>query len=153
MTQQDDFVSFGSGQQGGEAQPQQPPPTGSGEGFSTADFGGSGTAGPTAGWSETTIPGGTGGGFSGGVPTEADLQKDNFAIASTVVGVLSLCLAVLPICGLPASVAAVGLGAYSLKAPNRRTLAIAGIVLGAIAALLSLCSAGFGLYSYLSQTY
>ncbi len=89
--------------------------------------------------------------FTATASASGDATKDNLAIASTVVGVLSLCLAIIPLCGFPLSLTAIGLGAFSLKAPNRRTLAIVGLVLGGIAILISLCSGIFGVINYMNQ--
>jgi hypothetical protein len=72
-------------------------------------------------------------------------ERSGFAIASLVLGVVSLCAWLLPICGVPISLVAVVLGALSLNSP-RRGMAIAGIVLGAIAILLSLVNAALGAY-------
>lgn len=72
-------------------------------------------------------------------------DRSGLAIASLVVGIASLCAWLLPICGVPFSVVAVILGALSFNS-SRRWMAIAGIVLGAIALLLSLVNAALGAY-------
>ncbi len=158
----DEWNTIGaSAQEPGQEQPQGPTPEGAGaEGSEWRDFGGSAAA---AGGPETGAPFGAGevdfGAPTAGAPfageampqgTAQDASKDNLAIASTVVGVLSLCASLVPICGFPLSLAAIGLGAFSLKAPNRRTLAIVGLVLGGLAILLSICSAVFGLVAMMN---
>ncbi|HSR47545.1 MAG TPA: DUF4190 domain-containing protein [Anaerolineales bacterium] len=72
-------------------------------------------------------------------------DRSGLAIASLVVGVVSLCAWLLPICGVPFSVVAVILGALGLNS-SRRGMAIAGIVLGAIGIILSLANAALGAY-------
>ena len=144
MTPQDEFSSFGTSEEQPQPQGQASQPEGQADEF--ADF--------SAGAPQEAATWGTSGDTftaTATVTAEGDPSKDNWAIAATVVGVLSLCLAIIPLCGFPTSLAAIGLGAFSLKAPNRRTLAIVGIVLGGIAILLSICSAGFGLLSVLGQ--
>ena len=72
-------------------------------------------------------------------------QKDNkgFAIAALVLGILSLCAWLFPICGFPIGIAGVILGILGLKSSSR-TLAIVGLVLSGLALLLSLCNAVAG---------
>jgi len=139
MSPQDEFSSFEKFE---EPQPQAPQPESAGGADEFASF----EAEASNAWEDARA-------FAADVAADAegDATKDNLAIASTVVGVLSLCLAIVPLCGFPLSLAALGLGAFSLKAPNRRTLAIVGMVLGGLAILLSICSAAFGVLSMLGQ--
>jgi len=148
MSPQDEFASFESFD---EPKPESAQPESAASEFEDefASFGtseGQGAAAPSAGNAWEGEPSFTAEPSSS---AEGDVTKDNLAIASTVVGVLSLCFGIVPICGFPLSLAALGLGAFSLKAPNRRTLAIAGMVLGGLAILLSICSGIFGFVSYL----
>ncbi len=145
MTPQDEFSSFGTSEesqpQGSSSQPQDD---------EFASFGSAEAPQEASSWGGETFASGET--FAAGEPvSDGDPSKDNWAIAATVVGVISLCVAIIPICGFPTSLAAIGLGAFSLKAPNRRTLAIVGIVLGALAILVSLCSMGLGLLGMLGQ--
>ena len=162
MTTDDWNTIDASAQEPSQEQPQGPTPEGAGSGEDAwRDFAGSSEA--ASGGPATGAPF-TGGEADFGVPTAGapfageampqgaaqDASKDNLAIASTVVGVLSLCASLVPVCGFPLSLAAIGLGAFSLKAPNRRTLAIVGLVLGGLAILLSICSAAFGLMAMMN---
>ena len=72
-------------------------------------------------------------------------QKDNkgFAIAALVLGIISLCAWLFPICGFPVAIAGIVLGILGLKSSSR-TMAIVGIVLCGLALLASLCNAVLG---------
>jgi hypothetical protein len=70
-------------------------------------------------------------------------DKKGFAIAALVLGILSLCAWLFPICGFPIAIAGVILGILGLKSSSR-TLAIVGLVLSGLALLLSLCNAVAG---------
>ncbi len=138
MSPQDEFSSFGASEE------QQPTPSEPQDEF--AAFSEEVQSQGQAAWDKATEYAAT-----ATAAVEGDPSKDNWAIAATVVGVLSLCVAIVPLCGFPTSLAAIALGAFSLKAPNRRTLAIVGIVLGVLAILLSTCSAAFGVIGMLGQ--
>src|SRR6476646_11357795 len=60
---------------------------------------------------------------------DPDLRTAKFlALASAALGLMSLCLAIIPICGGTASVAGIAAGLFSLKTENTRT-ALAGVIL------------------------
>jgi hypothetical protein len=61
--------------------------------------------------------------------------KKGFAIASLVLGILSLCAAITWFCGGPISIAGIILGILGLKSSSRK-MAIAGIVLSVIGFIL-----------------
>ena len=65
-------------------------------------------------------------------PSAAPGQGDNFAISSLVLGIVSVSLGWIPVCGIvslaPAIIGAV-LGCLGLRSAHRRSLAIAGIIL------------------------
>ena len=65
-----------------------------------------------------------------------------FALASAALGLMSLCLAILPVCGLLASVLGVVLGLYSLKTEHNGT-AVAGVVISGLGILISVVYALF----------
>lgn len=66
-----------------------------------------------------------------------DASKNGLAIGSLVVGILSLCLSWLPCCGGLLPIAAVVLGILGMKS-SKRTLAIVGIVLGALVIVINI---------------
>lgn len=74
-------------------------------------------------------------------------KKDYFglAIASLVLGILSLLAWYFPICGLPISILALIFGIISLNS-SKRGLAIAGIVLSVIGLILAVGNAAIGAY-------
>ncbi len=78
-------------------------------------------------------------------PPAAPPNRSGFAIASLVLGILSLCAWLLPLCGIPFSGLAILFGALSMGS-SRRGMAIAGLILGIITLLLSLGNAAFGAY-------
>jgi hypothetical protein len=78
-------------------------------------------------------------------PTPAKPDRGGLAIASLVLGIISLCAWLLPICGIPFSGVAIVLGALSMGS-SRRAMAIAGLIMGVLALLLSLGNAAFGAY-------
>lgn len=67
-------------------------------------------------------------------------DKKGLAIAALIVGIINLCGWILPICGLPLGIVAVVLGVLGIKS-SKRTLAIAGIVLGGLTILLTIVNA------------
>lgn len=88
------------------------------------------------------------------VPTTTK-DKSGFAIASLVLGIISMCAWLLPICGLPLSIVGLILGILGLKS-SQRTLAIIGIVLSSLGLVAGLGNAALGAYlgltNYLNQT-
>ena len=70
-------------------------------------------------------------------PAAGDASKDGLAIGSLVVGILSLCLSWLPCCGGLIPIAAVVLGVLGMKS-TKRTMAIIGIVLGALVIVINI---------------
>jgi hypothetical protein len=78
------------------------------------------------------------------VVTEAPKKdQSGLAIASLVLGILSLCGWFVPICGFPMTIVGGVLGFLGLKS-TRRGLAIAGLVLCAIALILTIVNAVAG---------
>lgn len=75
------------------------------------------------------------------IPAKPD--KPGLAIAALVLGILSLCAWLFPICGFPIAIAGVILGILGLKT-SRRSMAIAGLIMSGIALLLTLGNAIFG---------
>ena len=67
------------------------------------------------------------------------------AIASAALGLLSLCLAIIPLCGGVSSIAGILLGLYSLKTEHSKT-AIAGVILSSLGVLITLVYALFLYY-------
>ena len=78
-------------------------------------------------------------------PAAAPSDRSGLAIASLILGILSLCAWLLPLCGIPFSGVAIILGALSMRS-SRRGMAIAGLILGILTLLLSLGNAAFGAY-------
>lgn len=66
-------------------------------------------------------------------------EKTNryLAMSSVALGVISLCAALLPVCGLSFSLAGIGLGIWGLRADNRR-MAQVGIGICIISLLTSI---------------
>ena len=78
---------------------------------------------------------------------DPDLQIANFlAIASASLGLLSICLAIIPACGGVASILAVVLGLYSLKTEHSKT-AIVGVTLATLGILITIVYTLFLLFS------
>jgi len=78
-------------------------------------------------------------------PPASSPDRSGLAIASLVLGIVSLCSWLFPICGIPFSGVAIILGALSMGS-SRRGMAIAGLILGIVTLLLSLGNAAFGAY-------
>ena len=83
-------------------------------------------------------------------PVIGDPSKDWMAIVALVLGVLSLCAWVFPLCGFPFSIAAVVFGILGMKS-SKRTLAIVGLAVGGLGVLLTLISAVIGAASFLAN--
>lgn len=77
--------------------------------------------------------------------TPSTSDRSWMAIVSLVLGVLSMCAWLLPICGLPISAGALVLG-FLGRETSRRGLAIAGLVLGILGLIAAGANAAFGAY-------
>lgn len=78
-------------------------------------------------------------------PSSLDPQLRNarfFAIASPALGLISLCAAIIPVCGGVASVLGIILGFVSLKTEHSRS-AIAGVALSILGMLITITYAWF----------
>ena len=74
---------------------------------------------------------------------DPELRTAKFlALASAALGVMSLCLAIVPVCGGVASVLGVVLGLYSLKTENTQT-ALAGVIISGLGFLVTVIYALF----------
>jgi hypothetical protein len=67
------------------------------------------------------------------------------AITSFILGILSLCAWVIPLCGCPVHVGGIIFGILGLKS-RYRTLAIIGIILCSLAFILTVINAAWGAY-------
>lgn len=77
---------------------------------------------------------------------DPELRTARFlAIASASLGLLSLCLAIIPACGGVASVLGVVLGLYSLKTEHNKA-AIVGVVISSLGILITVVYALFLLF-------
>jgi len=74
---------------------------------------------------------------------QGDSGKDIFAYLGLGAGVFSLCAWIIPLCGCPISLIALGLGFMGLSS-NQRTLAMVGMVLGGLGFVLTIISAIIG---------
>ena len=69
---------------------------------------------------------------------DPELRTAKFlSIASAALGLMSLCLAIVPICGGVASVLGIVFGLFSLKAENSKT-ALAGVVISILGMLITI---------------
>ena len=69
---------------------------------------------------------------------DPELRTAKFlSLASAALGVMSLCLAIVPICGGVTSVLGIVLGLFSLKTENSKT-ALAGIVISILGVLITI---------------
>lgn len=59
------------------------------------------------------------------------------AIASAALGLMSLCIAIIPICGGTIALAGIGLGIFGMRSENRKT-AIFGIAVCILGILISI---------------
>jgi hypothetical protein len=78
-------------------------------------------------------------------PASLDPELRNarfFAIASPALGLLSLCIAIIPVCGGVASVLGIILGMISLKTEHSRS-AIAGVAISILGLLIAITYALF----------
>ena len=82
-------------------------------------------------------------------PAPSSTPKGNesvYAAVSLMLGVTSLCAWFIPLCGGPISIAGIVLGYLGMKDPSRKTLAIAGIALGAIGLIATCINGAVGAY-------
>ena len=77
---------------------------------------------------------------------------DNLALASLIIGILSLCAWLLPLCGLPLSLVGLVLGVMGLRSLHRR-LAMIGIAFCVLGLLLSLGSATVGILGVINRLF
>ena len=74
---------------------------------------------------------------------DPELRTAKFlALASASLGVMSLCLAIVPVCGGAASVLGIVLGFYSLKTEHTQT-ALAGVIISGLGTLVTIVYALF----------
>ena len=74
---------------------------------------------------------------------DPELRTAKFlALASASLGVMSLCLAIVPACGGVASIAGIVLGLYSLKTEHTQT-ALAGVIISGLGILVTVVYALF----------
>ena len=81
----------------------------------------------------------------------AGIDRGILAIASLVVGVLSLCGALIPCIGCPMLIIGAALGFLGLKS-EKRIFAIIGLILAGVALLIAIGAGAIGLFSYLSSS-
>jgi hypothetical protein len=74
---------------------------------------------------------------------DPELRTARFlSIASPALGLMSLCLAIIPVCGGIASVLGVVLGLYSLRTEHSKT-ALAGVIISGLGILVTIVYALF----------
>ena len=74
---------------------------------------------------------------------DPELRTAKFlSLASASLGVMSLCLAIVPACGGAASILGVVLGLYSLKTEHSQT-ALAGVIISGLGVLITIVYALF----------
>ena len=74
---------------------------------------------------------------------DPELRTAKFlALASASLGVMSLCLAIIPVCGGVASILGIVLGLYSLKTEHTQT-ALAGVIISGLGILVTVVYALF----------
>jgi hypothetical protein len=79
---------------------------------------------------------------------DPELRTAKFlSLASASLGVMSLCLAIVPLCGGVASVLGIVFGLFSLKTENSKT-ALAGVVISALGILVTIV---YSLFLYFFQ--
>lgn len=84
-------------------------------------------------------------------PAVPDPRRPRVAVASLVLGCLSLVAWLLPIVGLPVSAMGLGLGVSGLGTTRRR-MAVVGIVLAAIGLALTVANGMLGAYDYIRKS-
>ena len=79
---------------------------------------------------------------------DPELRTARFlSLASAALGLMSLCLAIVPLCGGVASVLGIVFGLFSLKTENSKT-ALAGVVISALGILVTIV---YSLFLYFFQ--
>ena len=79
---------------------------------------------------------------------DPELRTAKFlSLASAALGVMSLCLAIVPLCGGVASVLGIVLGLFSLKTENSKT-ALAGVIISILGIVVSIV---YSLFLYFFQ--
>ena len=74
---------------------------------------------------------------------DPELRTAKFlALASASLGLMSLCLAIIPACGGFASILGIAAGVFSMRTENNRT-ALAGVILSVMGVVVSLVYALF----------
>ncbi len=74
---------------------------------------------------------------------DPELRTAKFlALASAALGLMSLCLAIIPACGGVASLIGIATGLFSLKTENTKT-AVAGLILSLLGAVITIVYALF----------
>jgi len=74
---------------------------------------------------------------------DPELRTAKFlSLASASLGVMSLCLAIVPACGGAASILGIVLGLYSLKTEHSQT-ALAGVIISGLGVLITIVYALF----------
>ena len=69
---------------------------------------------------------------------DPELRTAKFlALASAALGLMSLCLAIIPVCGGTASIAGIAAGLFSLKTENTRT-ALTGVILSILGVVIAI---------------
>ncbi|MFZ0544319.1 MAG: hypothetical protein WAM60_02705 [Candidatus Promineifilaceae bacterium] len=72
-------------------------------------------------------------------------NDEYFAIGSLIIGIISLCAWLFPICGLPLAIAGAVLG-FLGRDSSKRTMALIGLALSVVAIVLSIINAALGAY-------
>lgn len=108
--------------------------------------GGSGSSQPGAGSGGYSYGPSGGYGQASYTPPPAPSKQDGYALAALICAIASLCCCFVPYVGLPLSIGAVVLGIMGLKSPQRKSLAIVGLVLGGVMLLLNGLILGLSVY-------
>ena len=87
-------------------------------------------------------------------PMPVQTSDDNFALISLVLGILSLCASIIPICGILFGTIALVLGIKGNSSPQKATMAKIGIALAILGILGSILWAIFSTaLSFLPETF
>jgi hypothetical protein len=86
------------------------------------------------------------GAIPAGAPIVEPKPREGRAIAALVLGIISIVAALLPICGLPFSVAGIVVSLLARRSASNRAMATVGLVLASIALGLTLLNAAAGIY-------
>jgi hypothetical protein len=77
-------------------------------------------------------------------------DRKGLAIAGFVLGILSLCAWLIPLCGFPMTIIGVILSALGIQS-SQRTLAIVGVVLAALGLLATILNSALGAITFLQN--